>query len=159
MGLRRRRRRRCQLLRRQSRRQKKETSSLIQSRIGAARTSRSRSHSSGGVKAPALEVGHERGGLEDAARQVRQHMLDERGLGAGEHVVEALDDERRLRGDGALELGAEPAVALGGEPRPQGVALGGAKRSQRLTCLARWHWLPHPIPAVLSSQNGFSSSI
>jgi hypothetical protein len=52
-------------------------------------------------------------------------MRGERALGAGAHVVEALDDERRLLGDGALELGAEPAVARGGEPRPQGVALGG----------------------------------
>jgi hypothetical protein len=36
-------------------------------------------------------------------------MRGERALGAGAHVVEALDDERRLRGEGALELGAEPA--------------------------------------------------
>ncbi len=74
---------------------------------------------------PALEVGRERGGLEDAARQERQHRLrDEQALGAGAHVVEALDDERRLLGDGALELGAGPAVARGGEQRLQGVALG-----------------------------------
>jgi hypothetical protein len=45
----------------------KNETSLIQSRIGAARASRSRS----GVQAPALEVGRERGGLEDAARQER----------------------------------------------------------------------------------------
>ncbi len=41
------------------------------------------------------------------------------------HVVKALDDERRLLGDGALEIGVEPVVALGVELRPQGGALGG----------------------------------
>ncbi len=99
----------------------KETA--IQSRIGAARESRS-SSGGRGVQAPALEVGRERGGLEDAARQERQ-LWGELAPGAGAHVVEALDDERRLLGDGALELGVEPVVARGGDPRPQGVALGG----------------------------------
>jgi hypothetical protein len=88
---------------------------LIQGRMGAARASAGRSRGSGrGVRAPALEGGRERGGLEDAARQERQ-LRGERALGAGAHVAGALDDGRRLLG--ALELGAEPVVARGGDPR------------------------------------------
>jgi hypothetical protein len=99
---------------------------LIQSRIGAARAGRARSSSGGGVEAPALEVVRERGRLEDSARQVRQHVGGERALGAGANVVEALDDERRLGGDGALEVGGEPVVvARVGEARTHGGTLGG----------------------------------
>jgi hypothetical protein len=99
------------LPKRQSRRQK-ETSSLllIQSLIGAARASRSRRHRNGGVEAPALEVGRERGGLEDAARQVRQHMRGERALGAGAHVVEALDDDSLTSGACAVTERSSSAV-------------------------------------------------
>ncbi len=69
----------------------------------------------------------ERGGLrlEDAAQQERQHLRGERAPGAGAHVVEALDDERRLLGDRALQLGTDPVVARGVDLRPQGDALGG----------------------------------